>query len=122
MADLVDFVKNIYGENGEMRGLGPATDNLLEKGSLLNIYFAACFEKLMADCYISRHDFEMVNIHLEKAMKLSKANNLMFMQCRIYSLMGKAYYEIATTMADSKKENARNSYEMYKIALNIALG
>lgn len=42
IADLVDFVKNIYGENGEMRGLGPATDNLLEKGSLLNIYFAAC--------------------------------------------------------------------------------
>ena len=93
-----------------------------QKTGINNIYFAACFEKLMADCYISRHDFEMVNIHLEKAMKLSKANNLMFMQCRIYSLMGKAYYEIATTMADSKKENAQNSYEMYKIALNIALG
>ena len=42
IADLVDFVKNIYGEEGEMRGLGPATDNLLEKGSLLNIYYAAC--------------------------------------------------------------------------------
>ena len=91
-----------------------------QKPGINNLYFSACFEKLLADCYIVRHDFEMVNIHLEKAMRLAKANNLMLLQCRIYSLMGKAYYEIATTMDDSKKENAQNSYEMYKISLNIA--
>ncbi len=42
IADLSDFVKMIYGKDGEARGLGPAMTNLLEKGSLLNIYFAAC--------------------------------------------------------------------------------
>ena len=41
IADLTDYVRMIYGKEGEARGLGPAMNNLLEKGSLLNIYFAA---------------------------------------------------------------------------------
>ena len=41
IADLTDYVRMIYGKEGEARGLGPAMNNLLEKGSFLNIYFAA---------------------------------------------------------------------------------
>lgn len=43
IADLVEFIKTIYGPDGLKYNIGGLLTNLLEKGSGLNIYFIACF-------------------------------------------------------------------------------
>lgn len=43
ISDLVEFIKMLYGKEGEQKGVGVTMTNLLEKGDLLNIYFISCF-------------------------------------------------------------------------------
>ena len=85
-----------------------------------NLLFIIALKLLIADMYMIKGDFEAVRMYLEKALLISRNNDLRFMQMLLYQSFAKYYSEMINVYKDNALEYAQKAADMYKSAINAA--
>ncbi len=86
-----------------------------------NFIMNILLQRLMAEIYIIKGDFESAQIYMERGFKIARENELHLLLSYVFMTNAKLHHEMATATQENKEENVQKSYKYYSDASNIAL-
>ncbi len=86
-----------------------------------NFIMSILLQKLIAEIYIIKGDFESALIYVERSFKIAHDNELYLLLSYVFMVNAKIYHEMATATQDNKQENVQKAYKFYSDASSIAL-
>ena len=93
------------------------------QGPKINSYlFIILFNKVIAEAYMAKSDYESAKVNLEKAILVARKFELLDMLADLYLLYGKYLQDMALIKTDSQIDYIINASKMYKKAALIAQG
>jgi len=81
-----------------------------------NYYFIALYNKIIAEAYIVKSDFESAKVHLEKAILVARKFELLDLLSKLYLLYGKYLQDVALVKSDAQADYTLGASKMYKKA------
>lgn len=88
--------------------------DVASKPQIQNNYYIVFMKKLLGEYFAAQNDFEMAKMHLEEAVELAKANDLLFMQ-------GKLYLDLAKIHLDNPEESNDIAIKIIDAAQEISV-
>ena len=85
-----------------------------------NYYFIVLFNKLIAEIYLSKGDFDSAKVYIEKGLIIAKQYEMSDLLVRLYILYGKYYEEMALPKTQSRVEHITNAIKMFQLARDKA--
>lgn len=85
-----------------------------------NYVFIILYNKIIAEAYMSKSDYEAAKIHIEKAILVARKFELLDMLAKLYLLYGKYLQDIALIRTDAQVDYVLGASKMYKKANLIA--
>ena len=109
--------------NGTQFALDIATKALdIASGpNINNYYFIAMFNKLIAEIYMAKQDFESSKVYLEKSIILSKQFDLQFILVKSYLQSAKLYQELALPKTSFRSNYIKQALKMFQLAKNVPI-
>lgn len=87
----------------------------------INSYvFIVMFNKIIAEAYMAKSDYESAKIHLEKAILVAKKFELLDLLGKLYLMYGKYLQDIALVKSETQVDYVLGASKMYKKASLIA--
>lgn len=86
--------------------------------SINNYYFIALFNKLIAEIYMAKSDFESAKVYLEKSIFISKQFNLQSILVNDYIQFAKFYQELALPKTTFRGNYIKQALKMFQLAKN----
>ncbi len=86
-----------------------------------NFIMSILLQKLIAEIYIIKGDFESAQIYMERSFEVAHDNELYLLLAYVFMTNAKLHHEMATATQDNKLENVQKAYKYYSDASNIAL-
>lgn len=85
-----------------------------------NYIFVILFNKVIAEAYMAKSDYEMAKVHIERAIMVARKFELLDFLASLYLLYGKYLQDIALIKTDSQVDYVMGASKMYKKATSIA--
>lgn len=85
-----------------------------------NYYFIVLFNKLIAEIYISKGDFDSAKVYIEKGIVVARQFEMEELLVKLYILYGKYYEELALPKTQSRAEYISNAIKMFQLARDKA--
>jgi len=85
-----------------------------------NYLFIAMYNKIIAEAYMAKSDYESAKVYIEKAIMVARKFELLDLLARLYLLYGKYLQDIALVKSDLQGDYVMGASNMYKKALLIA--
>lgn len=85
-----------------------------------NYYFIVLYNKVIAEAYMAKSDYESAKIHIEKAIMVARKFELFNLAAQLYLLYGKYLQDIALTKSDAQFDYVVGASKMYKKAFVTA--
>lgn len=91
------------------------------QGPKINNYmFIALYNKVIAEAYMAKSDYESAKVYLEKAIMISKKFEMLDLLAKLYLLYGKYLQDIALVNSTARIDYVTGASTMYKKAQMIA--
>jgi ATP/maltotriose-dependent transcriptional regulator MalT len=84
-----------------------------------NYFFSVLLQRLIAETYIIKGDFETARMYIEQALIIAEKMNLHLIQAKLYLTFGKIYHEAAVVSEKNRAANVNNAHALYMRSLNI---
>ena len=85
-----------------------------------NYLFIALYNKVIAEAYMAKSDYESAKVYIEKAIMVARKFELLDLLAKLYLLYGKYLQDIALVKSESQADYVVGASNMYKKALLIA--
>lgn len=85
-----------------------------------NYYFIVLFNKLIAEIYIAKNDFDSAKVYIEKGIVVAKQFEMEELLAKLYLLYGKYYEEMAIPKSNTRAEYISNAIKMFQLARDKA--
>jgi len=85
-----------------------------------NYLFIAMYNKIIAEAYMAKSDYESAKVYIEKAIMVARKFELLDLLAKLYLLYGKYLQDIALVKSDLQGDYVIGASNMYKKALLIA--
>ena len=85
-----------------------------------NYLFIALYNKIIAEAYMAKSDYESAKVYIEKAIMVARKFELLDLLSKLYLLYGKYLQDIALVKSDSQVDYVMGASNMYKKALLIS--
>ena len=84
-------------------------------------YFTILFQKVMAQCYLSKGDLESAKVYNEMGLELANANDITYLQMALYRLRANVMQDSITKIPPQKRyEFAQSTIKVYEKAVDFA--
>lgn len=93
-----------------------------QSSKINNYLFIALFNKVIAEAFMAKSDYEMTKIHIEKAIMVARKFELLNLLADLYLLYGKYLQDIALVNTDAQIDYVTGASKMYKKAMLISQG
>lgn len=109
--------------NGTQFALDIATKalDIAQGASINNYYFTALFNKLIAEIYLAKQDFESSKVYFEKAITIAKQFDLQSVLIETYLQSAKLYQELAMPKSSMRGDYIRKALKMFQLAKNVPI-
>lgn len=87
-----------------------------------NYLFIILFNKIIAEAYMAKSEYEYAKVNLEKAILVARKFELLDLLAELYLLYGKYLQDIALVKSEAQIDYILNASKMYKKAALIAQG
>ena len=94
--------------------------NVAQNPKINNYYFIILYNKIIAEAYIIKAEYELAKIHIEKAILIARKFELSNLLADLYFLYGKYLQDIALIKTDAQFDYASGAAKMYKKAALIS--
>ena len=93
--------------------------DIAQSPNINNYYFITLFNKLIAEIYLAKQDFDSAKVYFEKSMFLSKQFDLQYLMVKIYIQSAKLYQELALPKTSLRSEYVKQALKMFQLAKAI---
>lgn len=94
---------------------------ICESAKISSINFKILFQELLSRAYLQKNDFDNAKMYCELALQDASANELLFLQMRLYRLRANIMQDSIAHVDDEKKlALAQNTVRIYEKALYLA--
>ncbi len=94
---------------------------ICESAKISSINFKILFQELLSRAYLQKNDFDNAKMYCELALQDASANELLFLQMRLYRLRANIMQDSIAHVEDEKKlALAQNTVRIYEKALYLA--
>lgn len=96
--------------------------DVAQSPKISNYLFIILFNKVIAEAFMAKADYEMAKVHIEKAIMVARKFELLNLLSDLYLLYGKYLQDIALIKTDAQIDYVMGASKMYKKAFLIAQG
>ena len=94
---------------------------ICESAKISSINFKILFQELLSRSYLQKNDFDNAKMYCELALQDASANELIFLQMRLYRLRANIMQDSIVHIPEDKKlALAQNTVRVYEKALMLA--
>lgn len=94
--------------------------NVAQSPKINNYYFIILYNKIIAEAYMIKAEYELAKIHIEKAVLIARKFELSNLLADLYFLYGKYLQDIALVKTDAQFDYVSGAAKMYKKATLIS--